>query len=142
MDAVSRGSLEWPFINEIRWLSVDCGEGDAQESHRIMLHAGIGIVFDSHGQSPPPLVAMEAKMTGADYCACHLIALWWEKVVPLDCARFRMDEMNPLLRVAEITFGKREIRVVKCYVRGQAADMAFFKHIAKTVSPEASLFWV
>lgn len=144
MVQVTQGSIEWPLINETRWLCVDLGDKDKQESHRLMLHANLGIVFDSHGQCPAPSLATEAKMlaTSGEHCACHLFALWLEKITPLDSIALTRDEFSPGVRVAEVTFGKTVQTCLKCEVRGQPADMVFFQHIAKQISPRTYVFWL
>lgn len=144
MAHVRQGSLEWPFINETRWLCVDLGDKDDQESHRIMLHAGLGIVFDSHEQCPAPLLVMEARMMGGgEYCACHLLALWLEKVTPLDSLLLYREAERPNVHVATAVFGEPfKGRSIECEIRGQSADMNFLKHIAKRISPRVEILWV
>lgn len=132
MDGSTRGSLEWPFINETRWLCADFGE----VSHRIMLHAELGIVFDSHGQSLAPLLAIEAQMvSGKGFCACYLLAMWWMREVSISQVSISHDATTSHLRVAQIFMGESLV----CRVRGQPIDMLFFRHLIEMVSPRATV---
>ncbi len=134
MDGITRGSLEWPFINETRWLSASC-EAVEGEPHRVMLHAELGLVFDSHGQSLAPSVGLEARLiTGKNFCACHLLALWWEMKLDMSRIRIHRDVENHEMPVAEIATGSTQDSVL-CHLRGRPIDMAFFKHLVKTAFP-------
>ena len=138
MDATTRGSLEWPFENELRWVA---GTFGASPPHRIMIHAGVGLVFDAHAYSNAELVALEAKMTNVgDFCACHVLALWLQGFLEWDRAYVRPDETSPELRVMRVALRRKEEEVF-CLLTGQGIDMTLFSRLVHAVVPKPNISW-
>lgn len=129
-----RGSLEWPFENEHRWVSVSFQNAP---THRVLVHAKLGFCFDEHGWATPDLVAMEARMMDAgQYCGCHVLALWWQGI--LEWKRGVMAPNNDDTRMLEAYFtveGSKE--AVACSIEAEPLAMQFFVHLVKTVCPNA-----
>jgi hypothetical protein len=137
MVEVPRGSIEWPLENEQRWVSVHFINAP---THRLLVHAQIGFVFEEHGQAPPELVAMEAKMMDAGgFCGCHVLALWWQSVLvwKRGIVRRQSDPENPLREVVATFKVDGAQEEVACTIEGDALSIQFFCQLVKVVCPGA-----
>lgn len=131
------GSIEWPLENEIRWVTATFSNGP---THRVMLHAKIGMLFDNHGLFDSEAVSVEAQMMEpGGFCGCHLLALWWQSVLVWGKCFYKVPDAQEQRKIVVHLTNEKKTEIVVVTMDGEPLAVQFFLRMVKAVDPTAKI---